>query len=108
MTVTQQEERESKGLRAGAIGLVGSGLVLQLNAANDLAIAADGSFTFTAPLADGSVYTVSVLTQPTGPAQTCSIVNGSGTLAGADVTDVQVSCVTDADDVIFADGFDGP
>ena len=89
-------------------GLVGSGLVLQLNAANDLAIAADGSFTFTAPLADGSVYTVSVLTQPTGPAQTCSIVNGSGTLAGADVTDVQVSCVTDADDVIFADGFDGP
>jgi len=89
-------------------GLVGSGLVLQLNAANDLAIAADGSFTFTAPLADGSVYTVSVLTQPTGPAQTCSIVNGGGTLAGADVTDVQVSCVTDADDVIFADGFDGP
>ncbi|MBA8887413.1 hypothetical protein FHW12_001627 [Dokdonella fugitiva] len=88
-------------------GLVGSGLVLQLDGANDLPVSADGGFTFAAPLADGSAYTVSVLAQPGNPAQTCSIANGSGTLAGANVTNVEVNCVTDANDVIFADGFDG-
>ena len=48
-------------------GLAGSGLVLQNNGGDDLAISADGSFTFATPLVDGSSYEVTVLTQPTQP-----------------------------------------
>jgi hypothetical protein len=76
-------------------GLAGSGLVLQNNAGDDLAIGVNGSFIFSSPLDDGSGYAVTVLTQPTNLSQTCSITNGSGTLAGTDVTDVAVTCVTD-------------
>ena len=76
-------------------GLSGSGLVLQNNGGDDLPITADGSFTFATPLNDGSTYSVTVATQPTGPNQTCSVVNGSGTVSGANVTDVQITCITD-------------
>ncbi len=76
-------------------GLAGSGLVLQNNGSDDLAIAADGSFTFATPLVDGSNYVVSVLTQPGNLSQTCTVSNGSGTLAGANVSNVAVTCTTD-------------
>lgn len=76
-------------------GLAGSGLVLQNNDGDDLAVAADGSFTFATPLVDGSSYAVTVAAQPGGPAQTCTVANGSGTIAGANVTDVAVQCTTD-------------
>ena len=89
-------------------GLVGTGLVLQLNGVGDLPVAADGSFEFAAPVADGSSYAVTVETQPASPAQTCTATNASGTIAGANVTDVSINCTTDADDTIFEDGFDGP
>lgn len=76
-------------------GLSGSGLVLQLNGGNDLAIAAGASsFTFPSPLVDGSPYTVSVRTQPGNPAQTCSVSSGSGSLAGANVNNVSITCST--------------
>ncbi|MCK5639809.1 MAG: hypothetical protein KAJ19_03390, partial [Gammaproteobacteria bacterium] len=72
-------------------GLTGSGLVLQNNGADDLAVAGN-SFEFATALTDGSTYNVTILTQPTG--QTCSAINGSGTgtLSGANVTDVVVKC----------------
>ncbi len=76
-------------------GLEGSGLVLQNNAGDDLAISANGSFTFSTPVANGADYSVTVLTQPTGPNQTCT-VNGTGTVSGADVMDVTVICSTEA------------
>jgi len=75
-------------------GLSGSGLVLQNNTADDLAIAGDGGFAFATALPDGNGYDVTVLTQPVGPNQTCTVANGSGTLSGANVTDVGVTCVT--------------
>ncbi len=74
------------------LGLVGSGLVLRNNASDDLAIAGDGSFTFALDLADGSPYSVSVVTQPASPQQTCRVTGGDGVLAGADVTTVIVNC----------------
>jgi environmental stress-induced protein Ves len=77
-------------------GLDGNGLVLQLNGAGDLAVANDGSFTFTGELADATAYNVTVLTQPSAPSQTCSIANGSGTIAGANVTNVSITCATGA------------
>ena len=75
-------------------GLTGTGLVLRNSGGDDEAIAGNGAFTFDTPLADGSGYVVTVKTQPTSPAQVCSVSNGSGTLAGVDITDVTVSCST--------------
>jgi len=75
----------------GAVsGLTGTGLVLQNNGTDDLTVAADGSFTFATKLLDGTNYSVIVSTQPIG--QTCSVTNGSGTIAAADVTNVAVAC----------------
>src|SRR5207248_3315794 len=48
-------------------GLVGSGLVLQDNGGNNLAVANAGSFAFSTPISSGGTYAVSVLTQPTSP-----------------------------------------
>ena len=75
-------------------GLAGTGLVLQNNAGDDLVITTDGAFTFDTALFVGNPYAVTVLTQPTGPSQTCSVSNASGTITGADVTNVQIDCTT--------------
>lgn len=77
-------------------GLTGAGLVLQNNAGDDLAVSADGSFTFPVPVADGAGYTVTVKTQPANPSQTCTANANTGTIAGADVTNVGVVCSTNA------------
>ncbi len=74
-------------------GLSGSGLVLQNNGGDNLAISANGSFTFATAIAAGSTYSVTVKTQPTGPAQTCVVTSGTGT-ANANVTSVVVTCTT--------------
>lgn len=73
-------------------GLLGSGLILQLNGGGDLPVAVNGYTTFAASLPDGDAYTVTVLQQPAGPLQVCQVSNGSGTIAGAPVTNVSVSC----------------
>ncbi|MBI3188124.1 MAG: right-handed parallel beta-helix repeat-containing protein, partial [Gammaproteobacteria bacterium] len=73
-------------------GLLGSGLVLQLNGANNLTIANNGYATFATTLANTSAYTVSVLTQPTGPIQYCRVINGTGNIASTNVTQVSVQC----------------
>src|SRR5690242_18845250 len=70
-------------------GLTGT-LVLRVNGGNNLSVSANGPFTFATPLADGSPYSVTVLTQPAG--QSCSIAGGTGTIAGANVTSVSVAC----------------
>lgn len=75
-------------------GLVGSGLVLQNNGGGNLSVAADGAFTFATLQATGSSYNVTVSSQPTGPAQTCTVANGSGSVASANVTNITVNCVT--------------
>ena len=74
-------------------GLSGT-VVLQLNGGDDLTVTDNGSFTFATSLADGANYIVTVKTQPTG--QTCTATNNSGTISGANVTDVQVTCSVDS------------
>lgn len=97
-----EEEPPSGGAQQGftvggtIAGLDGNGLVLQLNGGNDLAVSNDGSFTFVAELADATAYSVTVLTQPSGPSQTCTIGNAGGTIATANVTNVAVTCATGA------------
>jgi environmental stress-induced protein Ves len=74
-------------------GLSGTGLVLQDNGVDNLPVTANGTFTFATAIASGSAYKVTVLTQPSSPAQTCTVTGGSGT-ASANVITVQVACVT--------------
>lgn len=77
-----------------AVGGVASGLLgsvtLQNNAGDNLTINADGVFTFAMPVAEGSAYQVTVLSQPT--TQTCTVANGSGTVGATSVTNVNLVC----------------
>ena len=76
------------GLAAGAT------LVLQNNGGDDLAVSANGGFTFATPLAAGTAYAVAVKTQPAG--QACTVKSGSGTLGSANLSSVEVACAASA------------
>jgi hypothetical protein len=73
-------------------GMKGSGLVLQNNGTDDIAVGTDGIFRFPATVANGAAYNVTVSLQPTSPAMKCVVQNGSGTIKSADATDAQVRC----------------
>jgi Tol biopolymer transport system component len=70
-------------------GLFGT-LVLQDNGGDDLTLTENGSFVFATALGDGAAYEVTVKSQA---GAVCSVAQGSGTVAGADVSDVEVSCL---------------
>lgn len=72
-------------------GLIGSGLVLTLNSTNDIS-PGNGEFVFARDFPDRLPYFVRVASQPESPAQACEVLNGEGTIAGADVTNIQVVC----------------
>jgi Galactose oxidase, central domain/Kelch motif len=75
-------------------GLTGTGLTLQDNGGDNLAVAASGSFTFSMQVAGGSPYAVTILTQPSG--QSCSVSNGSGTVSAAAITSINITCAAAA------------
>ncbi len=70
----------------------GETVVLQNNNGDNLSLSTNGSFTFSTPVAQGTTYSVTVLTQPT--TQTCMVTNGSGTVGSSNVTNVAVTCTT--------------
>ena len=76
-------------------GLTGRGLVLQNNGGDNLAISGNGAFTFSTALASGSRYTVTVRTQPGSPTQTCTVANGGGAIASANIANLLVNCAAD-------------
>ncbi len=67
------------------------GVVLQDNGGDNLTLTTNGAFTFHTAVATSGAYAVTVLTQPSAPAQTCAVVKGSGT-ASANVTNIAVDC----------------
>ena len=73
-------------------GISGGSVVLQNNGADDLTVSAAGVFTFASKVASDGAYAVTVKTQPSAPPQTCTVSTGTGTVASADVTDVQIAC----------------
>ncbi|MFU8832431.1 MAG: choice-of-anchor D domain-containing protein, partial [Wenzhouxiangella sp.] len=94
-------------------GLEGSGLVLQNNGGDDLAISGNGTFTFLSTLFEGQSYHATVAAYPVGPDQVCSIDNAEGSAGDEDVTDILVDCVTlgvleaDTDDLQFGEVTEG-
>jgi hypothetical protein len=75
----------------GTISGLAMAITLQNNGGDNLSVSANGSFTFATAVADGSTYNVTVLAQQAG--QNCTITNGSGTVSGANITNVAVTCV---------------
>ena len=61
-------------------GVSGSGLVLQINGSDDLSVGGDATFVFGDRLANNAAFSVTVMTQPSNPSQTCTVRNGSGTI----------------------------
>ena len=68
----------------------GSSIVLQDNSFNTATVSSNGSYIFSTALANGTHYTVSIQRQPNN--LNCSVANGTGTLSGADVANVNVTC----------------
>jgi hypothetical protein len=75
-------------------------LVLQNNGGDSTTISANAAtFTMTSGVAANSTYVITVSTQPTAPSVAnaattinCTVTNGSGTVAGANVTNVVITC----------------
>ncbi len=73
-------------------GLASGGTaVLQVNGGSNLSVTSNGSFTFPTPLTVGTSYNVTVSSAPAN--QSCSIANGSGTVAAA-INNITVTCQT--------------
>jgi len=91
-------------------GQAGTGLVLRDNGGDSPTANTNGSFTFGTALADGSVYLVTVASQPVSQDEIRSVSNGSGTIVGSDVINLSVTCETGPglgqDDEIMGDGFE--
>jgi hypothetical protein len=72
-------------------GLTSGSLVLKNNGGDALTVNANSTnITFATSLANSASYAVTVGTQPIG--LTCSVSNGTGTVASANVTNVTVAC----------------
>lgn len=69
----------------------GNSVVLLNNGGNSLTVNADGTFTFTAAVGDNTAYAATVGTQPNG--QICTVTQESGTVLGANVTNILVTCI---------------
>jgi len=76
----------------------GNSVTLRLNGGNDLLRSSNGAFVFAPLLNNLASYSVSIRSQPS--TQPCVLRNASGTISGANVSNVLVECV------LFADGFE--
>jgi hypothetical protein len=75
----------------------GDQVVLRNNKGDDLVVTANGNFTFAKELNDGSSYEVAIHSQRLKPKWFCRVGNASGTLAGSEVTTVDVGCFPEVD-----------
>lgn len=70
---------------------VGKSLMLAGANGDNAVVNASGAFAFPTALVAGLPYAVTVTGHPAG--QTCTVQNGSGTIAAANVTNVAITCV---------------
>ena len=72
----------------------GEALVLSNNGNDSLTFSSNGSLAFATALLETDPYNVTLLSQPSG--SSCTVTNGMGTMPAANVTQVSVSCVSNA------------
>ena len=75
----------------GTVSGISSAIVVRNNGSDDLTMTKSGSFTFTTALASGTSYNVTIASLPA--AQSCVVRHGNGTIAGANVTNVDIQCI---------------
>ena len=75
-------------------GLAGTGLALTNNGSGAINVTSNGPVTIANGVAASTIYLVAITSQPTNPSQTCSVANGSGTVATSNVSNITISCVT--------------
>ncbi len=92
-TVTVNCATNTYTIGGNVSGLTGSGVTLT-NGGDKITVTGSGSFSFPTSVASGNTYSVADTLDPTNPWQTCTVTNGSGTVGGANVINVQVSCTT--------------
>jgi uncharacterized repeat protein (TIGR03803 family) len=81
-------------------GLSGSGLVLA-NGSDTLNVPAGATrFMMATAVADGGAYSVTVLAHPT--AVSCIVNGGAGTVTGADITSISISCGPGTESVLYS------
>jgi hypothetical protein len=78
------------GMTSGFV--TGNPVTLKLDAQN-LNVATT-TFIFVHPLGDESHYNATIIAEPLSPSQSCTLFNGSGQIAGEDITDLEVHCNT--------------
>jgi uncharacterized repeat protein (TIGR03803 family) len=78
------------GTLAGLAG--GTSAVLEDNGGDALTLTANGAFKFATQLSGGATYAVTVMSQPS--AEYCWVTAGSGTVSGANVSNVAVNCTS--------------
>lgn len=83
---------ESYRILANVSGLQGDGVTVQLNDNPPITRSASGAFVFPSGILQGTVYEIAVTDQPSNPKQTCSVVNGIGTMPGHNVSNVRIEC----------------
>jgi len=70
----------------------GDTVTLQDYGSDNLTLSTNGTFTFPTALPDGHAYSVTVSGTSGGTPTICTLTNGSGTISGANVTNVAVQC----------------
>lgn len=74
------------------VGLQGTGLVLNNRSNAVITVDSNGPWVLPREYVSGAPYEVRIDRQPSGPNQVCTVLNGDGTIADADVSDVLVEC----------------
>jgi len=67
-------------------------IALQNSNGTMVIVPADGRFAFETPMVSGAFYRVTVVVPPNS--QGCVVARGAGTVAGADISDVTVTCAS--------------
>src|ERR1700734_2957234 len=68
----------------------GQSVTLLDNGGNSTVVSSNTTFTFSTALASGAAYKVTVGTPPAG--DSCTVTNGTGTVASANITNVAIAC----------------
>lgn len=91
ITIEVKDENLTYSVGGNIKGLDGT-VVLKNNDTDTLTLSANGTFNFSTKLADSSTYNVTIATQPS--TQSCLVSNGSGTVTGVNINDINITCIT--------------
>lgn len=89
-SLTAQWTAQTYAIGGTLSGLAAATSITVRNNGEFLTLSQNGSFVFATPVVHAGSYAVDVVTQPTG--QTCTVSPAQGTVDGAAVTQIQVSC----------------